>query len=150
MVTNKLIRSEKIEEQIGAVLNRVRYLQKKIITFQAEAKTAANQIEVSARESLHKVFDEGLTLLGKGIVTGRKATESFVAETHRKAKKLKREAHAVEVAEDIVTEVIPDKVNSKKNNTISAKSVSVKNQMKTLKSKGRKNKANFATTARAH
>ncbi len=141
--------TEKIEEKIQNIVSRVRDLQMKVSKIQAQATQTAKQAEVSARESLHKAFDGGLSLLGKGIVNGRKATESFVAETHRKAKKLERETQAEEAVEAPVSEVIPAAA-IKKSNKMNAKSVSAKNQMKTLKNKSRKNKSHFAATARSH
>lgn len=46
--------------------------------------------EIAARNLANKLFDQGLAALGKGIVLGRKAKESFSASTNRKSSRLQR------------------------------------------------------------
>jgi hypothetical protein len=81
---------EKLEQQVNQYLATARQLQEQLQTFRKQSLTFTQQNEIKAREMLHQAFDNGLTLLGKGIIIGRKATESFVAETHRKANKLEK------------------------------------------------------------
>lgn len=79
---------DKIEKQVSQILAQAK-------DFQKQAERMTQQNEIKAREFLHEVFESGLTLLGRGLSTGRKVTESFVAETHRKVSKLKNfESHA--------------------------------------------------------
>lgn len=96
---------EQIEEQIGNVLNKAKDLKIKISEMPEQACGLAKKSELTARRSLHKVFNDGLTLLGKGLINGRKAKEAFVAETNRKAKRFQDNAEAEVIEEGPVSTV---------------------------------------------
>lgn len=82
---------QKLEVQIKDLINQAKQFQIKAIQFQRQGALVVRQGEVTARETANKFFDDGLTLLGKSIIEGRKIKEAFAAETHRKAANIKRE-----------------------------------------------------------
>jgi hypothetical protein len=136
-----------IEQQLDKVVSRFRGLQAKVAVYQKQAMALAQEGEVTARTSLHKVFDNGLSILGKGLSNGRKATESFVAETHRKAKKLQSESNKEEITASASAEVIPAEAR-KKTSKVSAIKAS-NSKVPTKKNKNKLN-ANYTFSARAH
>lgn len=79
---------DKIEKQISQVLESAKKYQVQAKIIQKQGRLITRQGEIKAREFLHQVFESGLTLMGQGFVSFRKASEAFVAETHRKVEKL--------------------------------------------------------------
>ena len=141
------MKTEQIEAQVDQVFKKIKDVQKKVMSLQKQAKALLRKNEVKARGSLEKVFDDGLTLLGQGMIVGRKATESFVAETHRKAKKLELpEASQVKVSEVIPADVKPIKKNAKIK-THASKSVSPHAK---IKNKSRSARAHLTAAVRSH
>lgn len=139
-----------VEKQLGKVFTRLRDVQVKAAAYQKQAKSLAKLGELSARKSLHKVFDNGLTLLGKGLINGRKATESFVAETHRKAKRMENAEQTEELSNSPVSEVIPVEPTKRHASKASqVKSLNVKPTKKN-KSKHAKHNPRHVSSARAH
>ncbi len=81
---------EQVEGQIADFLTKARKVQMKAQHFQRQGAMAAMQSEVAIREKFNEYFEDGLTILGKGIVKRRKIKELLVAEAHRKAASLKK------------------------------------------------------------
>lgn len=81
---------EKVEAQIADILDQAKKMQVKAQQLQRQGTMAALQSEVVVREKFNEFFEQGLTLLGKGIVKGRKIKEALAAEAHRKAANLKK------------------------------------------------------------
>lgn len=87
--------------------------------YQTEATILLMQKEQTLRSSINGVIDESLTLLGKGVVWGRKFHEAFTAQTHRRAEKLKKTEEAfdagisdVETSESEESDVVPENMKA--------------------------------------
>lgn len=76
------------EKRIQSFFERVGKVQKQLPTLRRVGLARALKGEIVVREVLSDVFDDGLSLLGKGIVLGRKQTERFIAKTHKKTNEL--------------------------------------------------------------
>lgn len=82
---------------------------------QTEATIFLMQKEQILRSNMHSYLEDGLTLLGKGVIWGRKLSEAFSAQTHRRAEVLKKTEEAfdrgtfepVADEDDLRTEVPP-------------------------------------------
>ena len=81
---------EQVEVQIAEFLNQAKKMQIKAQQLQRQGSIVVLQSEVIVREKFNEFFEEGLTLLGKGIIKGRKIKEMLVAEAHRKTANLKK------------------------------------------------------------
>ena len=103
---------ERVEEKLGTALRQIRQMQLKLTAIQKQAEALLQESELSARDSINKLMDNGLTLIGKGLTNGRKVKESFVAETHRKAKKFEKTILSAAADPVSVTEVIPPEKKS--------------------------------------
>jgi len=135
---------EKVEKQINQILSAAKQVQNQVQQIRSEGFLVTKQGEIKAREFLHQVFDSGLSLLGQGIVLGRKATESFVAETHRKANKLKKGEG------DLTSDEEESSVSKNFSNRKSEASALGKKSSKFKSLKNKKQKSHLGNTARAH
>jgi hypothetical protein len=133
---------EKVEQQMNQILNVAKQVQNQVQQIRSEGFLVTRQGEIKAREFLHQVFDSGLTLLGQGIVLGRKATESFVAETHRKANKLKKSEVSLTSDEEKPSANFSDRK--------AEASAALKKNSKFKSLKNKKQKSHLGNTARAH
>ena len=77
-----------IEDRVQQFLTTAGQIQRKAMKLGKENFLKVLENEITFRHTLSEYFDDGLTLLGKGLVLGRKATELFSAGTHRRAKRL--------------------------------------------------------------
>lgn len=140
---------ETVEKQVGQILTTAKGVQGQVQQIQKQGLLITQQGEIKAREFLHQVFESGLTLLGQGMLTARKATESFVAETHRKLEKIEKLSAAVdsEAAEKLEESVEEDaKVTP-------LESLNGNHKSKSAKFKGAKNKkqrSHLTNTSRQH
>lgn len=137
---------EKLEKRLGQVLDTAKQLQQQAESLQKQGKVITQQGEVKAREFLHQIFDSGLTLLGQSIVSGRRATESFVAETHRKASRLK---HLTDELGSEGKSSLKEEVFESQNENSNAKQKVTKNP-KFKMAKNKKNRAHLNNTSRSH
>lgn len=87
---------EQMEVQIADFLTKAKKMQIRAQQLQRQGIMVARQSEVVVREKLNNYLEDGLNLLGKSIVKGRKLKESLAAETHRKMASLKKEAKSTE------------------------------------------------------
>lgn len=81
---------EQVEVKIADLLTKAKKMQIRAKQFQRQGIMVARQSEVVVREKLNDYFEDGLNLLRKSIVRGRKMKESLAAETHRKMATLKK------------------------------------------------------------
>lgn len=140
---------EKVEKQVSQILTSAKDVQNQVQQFQKQGLLITQQGEIKAREFLHQVFESGLTLLGQGMLTARKATESFVAETHRKLEKIEKLSAAVEASES--EDVLES--SDEETRVTPLESLNGKQKTKNPKFKGAKNKkqrSHLANTSRQH
>lgn len=81
---------EQVEVQIADLLTKAKKMQIRAQQLQRQGLMVARQGEVVVREKLTNYLENGLNLLGKSIIMGRKLKENLKAETHRKAASLKK------------------------------------------------------------
>ncbi len=87
---------EQVEVQIADMLTKAKKMQIKAKQLQRQGLMVARQGEVVVREKLNDYLEQGLSLLGKSIIKGRKLKESLAAETHRKIASLKKDENISE------------------------------------------------------
>ncbi|MBC7465051.1 MAG: hypothetical protein H7256_03590 [Bdellovibrio sp.] len=144
---------ESVEKQVGQFLTTAKEVQTQLQRFQKrglkQGLLITQQGEIKAREFLLQVFESGLTLLGQGMLTARKATESFVAETHRKLEKIEKLNASVEAADSEELEASADEESQ----VTPLESLNGKHKAKNPKFKAAKNKkqhSHLANTSRQH
>lgn len=138
---------EKLEKQIGQALESAKKYQVQAQSIQKQGRLITRQGEIKAREFLHQVFDSGLTLMGQGFVSFRKASEAFVAETHRKVEKLQTviEKADLELATDDAV------VEASSKSPLTSISENKKNKNPKYKAaKNKKHRSHLNNTSRPH
>lgn len=82
--------TKELEKRIEKFFSVVNDFQSRALTVSKKRFHQALEGEIAARKLATNLFDEGLTLLGRGIVLGRKAKESFSASTNKKSSRLQK------------------------------------------------------------
>ena len=80
--------TKQLENRIEKFFSVANELQNRALTMGKQGFHQALQREIAARKLATNIFAEGLSLLGKGLVLGRKAKESFSASTNKKSSRL--------------------------------------------------------------
>ena len=82
--------TKELEKRIEKFFSVASDFQNRALTVSKKRFHQALEGEIAARKLVTNLFDDGLTLLGKGIVLGRKAKESFSASTNKKSSRLQK------------------------------------------------------------
>ncbi len=109
--------------------------------------------EIAARKLINRIFDQGLTILGKGIVQGRKAKESFNASTNKKSSRLQRlvEPETAFTSKSAAGVTASNPLHTEMKRKKSVKSLNRKtNILKKVSPRTRNPRAHTAAVARSH
>lgn len=82
--------TKELEKRIEKFFSVANNFQNRALSMSKKRFHQALEGEIAARKLATNLFDKGLTLLGKGIMLGRKAKETFSASTNKKSSRLQK------------------------------------------------------------